>query len=267
MLTKTKRIMMIMVLIPIPLLQVYAGGDDITMISNGLGAGVATEMTQLLNNALLKENSNYQERLMVNSGQELINQSEMLARQLTALNNMAKNTETISNPAWGQTNNLLRALAQVVGEGQALSYANQNADLNFKQLYPGYKHTKDYSQEYRKWSQSSMDSMRGSLNAANLQSNDFMTEEQLINQLQQMSQSTEGRLQALQVGNMIAIENVQQMRKLRQLEMAQIQAQTTYLATMQQQELAKKAAQDNFFDVPEPKRAMTNQKFIGGSKR
>jgi P-type conjugative transfer protein TrbJ len=144
---------------------------------------------------------------------------------------------------------------------------SQNIDDKFKNLYPGYRNSKNFSQDYRNWSDSLMDSIRGSLNAANLQANDFATEDQLINQLQNMSQSTEGRMQAAQIGNMIAVENVQQMRKLRQLQMAQMQAQNGYLASQNQEDLSKKAAQDSFFDIPDPTNGKSYKRFIGGSKR
>jgi P-type conjugative transfer protein TrbJ len=235
----------------------FAGGDDVTVMA---AAGDATELTQQSNNALLKESSS-------SHAQMLVNQSEMLLRQLTSLNDMVQNSKTVSNSNWSKTGNLLQDLARVVSQGQALSYAGQNNDAKFRQLYPGYSKNRNYSQDYRNWSDSSMDSIRGSMNSANLQANDFATEDSMINQLQHMSETNSGRMQALQTGNMIAVENVQQMRKLRQLQMAEMQAQNSYLATKQQESISQRAAQDSFFDIPDPTANRANKRFTGGSRR
>jgi conjugal transfer/entry exclusion protein len=46
-------------------------------------------------------------------------------------------------------------------------------------------------------------------------------------------------MQALQVGNMIGIQQAQQLQKLRELQMVQLQGQFDYLATQQQNDLSK----------------------------
>ncbi|AIL64745.1 hypothetical protein NOVO_01745 [Rickettsiales bacterium Ac37b] len=92
------------------------------------------------------------------------------------------------------------------------------------------------------------------------------TEDSLINKLQQMSSSTQGRMQGIQVGHMIAIEHVQQLRKLRQLQMSHMQAQNNYLARIEQENNSKKAAADLFFTVPESTQNKKYRGFKGGSK-
>jgi P-type conjugative transfer protein TrbJ len=88
---------------------------------------------------------------------------------------------------------------------------------------------------------------------------------QLIAQLSNMSDSASGRMQATQIGNMIAIEQVQQLRKLRQLQMAHSQAQNNYLAFKTQEAIDQRAAQDNFFELSNIKRS--HKGFVGGSNR
>jgi P-type conjugative transfer protein TrbJ len=46
-----------------------------------------------------------------------------------------------------------------------------------------------------------------------------------------MSDSAAGRMQALQVGNLMAAEQLQQLVQLRQLILAQMNAQNVYMAT------------------------------------
>jgi P-type conjugative transfer protein TrbJ len=241
-----------------------AGGDDVTVVNN-TSSGDATERTQLSNHQVLRESAHHHQLLSANSATSLLNQAEMLARQLTTINDMVQNSKSVSNSVWSQTSNLLENLARVVTSGQALSYANQNIEDKFRNLYPGYRVNHNYSKDYRNWSDASMDSIRGSLHAANLHANDFANEDQLIAQLSNMSQTASGRMQAIQTGNMIAIEQVQQLRKLRQLQMTQMQAQNSYLASRKQEEITKKANQDNFFDVAKGNRA--HKRFVGGSRR
>ncbi len=185
----------------------FAGGDDVHVHQP---TGTATEATQMANNVLLKENSNYQSSILSHQGKILSTQSDMLARQLEQISNMNRNTKTVSDPVWGNASDLLQQLARVVKTGQALSYASQNIDEDFKNKYPGYRTSENFSQDYREWSNISMDSIRGAMNAANLQANEFSTEDKMIGQLQQLSTTSEGRMQAIQAGNMIAMENVQQ---------------------------------------------------------
>ncbi len=58
-----------------------------------------------------------------------------------------------------------------------------------------------------------------------------------------LSDTAEGRMQAIQTGNMIAAEQVQQLVKLRQLMMAQINAQNVYMADQTNREAQRAATQ------------------------
>jgi P-type conjugative transfer protein TrbJ len=63
-----------------------------------------------------------------------------------------------------------------------------------------------------------------------------------------MSDGTTGHMQALQVANMISMQQVHQLQKLRQLQMAQIQAQAGYFATQQQIQSSQYAALKAWID-------------------
>jgi P-type conjugative transfer protein TrbJ len=58
-----------------------------------------------------------------------------------------------------------------------------------------------------------------------------------------LSDSAEGRMQAIQVGNMFAAEQFQQLTKLRQLMMAQINAQNVYMANLTNRDAQHAATQ------------------------
>ena len=236
----------------------YAGGGG-GAGGNATCTGCATETTQLLNKAQLVS-SVAQQTQMVQQ------QLQQLQQQMQQTNYAAANTQKVSTSVWGNAQSLLTQLQSIVQQGNALSYANANADSQFRQIYPGYSPTTNYSQSYQGWSGSTMDSIRGTLDAANLQSQNFSTENGLIQQLQTLSQSSGGQVQAVQTGNMIAMQMVQQMQKLRQLQMAQMQEQSSYLATQQQKSITDQANQDNLFGtIPDPRTTTQYQYFQGGS--
>jgi P-type conjugative transfer protein TrbJ len=64
-----------------------------------------------------------------------------------------------------------------------------------------------------------------------MQASQFGNEQATLTQLSSLSQSAQGRMQALQVGNMIATQ-----QNLRQLVIAQINAQNTYASYQIQKE-------------------------------
>src|SRR5439155_26140633 len=94
----------------------------------------------------------------------------------------------------------------------------------------------DWSREYDTWTRTTLDTLRGTLNSVRLHAGDFATEQSRIQALQAMNDSAEGRMQALQLGNMMAGEHLQQLVKLRQLVLAQITAQNVYIATQTNRE-------------------------------
>src|SRR5207244_11281313 len=75
---------------------------------------------------------------------------------------------------------------------------------------------------------------------------DFATEQGRIQALQALSDSAEGRMQALQLGNMMAAEQLQQLVKLRQLMMAQINAQNVYMANQTNRDAQRAATQSEW---------------------
>ena len=62
-----------------------------------------------------------------------------------------------------------------------------------------------------------------------------------------MAETADGRLLALQVSNQIAHEQVDQLMKLRQLMLADLQSKQAYQALMIQQDATKQAAAERFF--------------------
>jgi P-type conjugative transfer protein TrbJ len=177
----------------------------------------------------------------LNTLQATINQATQISNQLRQLAYEVQNLQNIPNGVWGQIRTDLAALTQIAKVGQSISYADQNLSAEFTQMYPGYSVPSDYTRAYTQWAQNTLGGIQGALEAAGLQSSQFATEDAVFSQLQALSDGAAGHMQAVQVGNMIAIQEVQQLQKLRQMQMAQVQGEFGYLATQQQNDLSKYA--------------------------
>lgn len=160
----------------------------------------------------------------------------------------------------------LQGLMQVVRQGQALAFSAANIGDVFNQKFPGHKSNVNFPTEYKNWSSTVRDTLRGALEAAGLQASQFATEEQAMAQMRSMAQSTSGRMQAIQVGNQIAAENAAQTQKLRALVMAQMQSQNAYMMGQQQEKDAVRGAVDSMFTGGSVKTGRQYSTALGGSK-
>jgi P-type conjugative transfer protein TrbJ len=193
----------------------------------------ATEYTQLLNYAELVG--------------QLEQQVTMVENQLTQIADMTTQGVTITNQLFGTVASDITNLRQIVNTGEALSYTMSNLDSTFRVRFPGYASSTNYGQSYQTWSQTSLDSTLGALKAAGLQDSQFDSDEALLATLQNQSQSSVGRMQALEVGNQIAENQAEQLMKLRQLMMADMQSKASYQGSLVQAEATKQANSDLFF--------------------
>lgn len=196
-------------------------------IASGAVAG-ATEPTQIANNVELVL--------------QYAKQVEQYATQLQQYRDQLQNTLNIPNQIWSSIQNDLMGVMNVVKQGEALAFSLSNIGEQFQLKFPGFRATNDFVNDYKKWSQTLRDTLKGTLEAANLQSRQFATEEGVIAQLRSMSSSNQGRLQALQTGNQIAVEVAAQLQKLRALSMAQMQAQNSYIAKTEQEKDTENAS-------------------------
>jgi P-type conjugative transfer protein TrbJ len=202
-------------------------------VEAGVPGVFATEWTQLLNYAELVG--------------QLQKQVLMVENQLSMIANMEKNGLTINNQLFGVVAADITNLNQIVKTGQALSYTMGNLDGSFRLRFPGYAPATNYGQAYQTWSQTSLDSTLGALKAAGLQNAQFNSDEALLKTLQRQSQSAVGQEQSLEVGNQIAENQSEQLMKLRQLMMADMQSKAAYQSSIVQAEASKQANSDQFF--------------------
>jgi P-type conjugative transfer protein TrbJ len=177
-----------------------------------------------------------------------LDQAQEIANQLQALEMQARSLRAIPKGVWGEIQSDLSALRAVVEKSQGIGYDDTNLSSDFVSAYPGFVTTTNFADSYQRWTRNALAGIQTSLQDAGLQDRQFQSEDATLSQLQALSDGATGHLQALQVANMIAVQQVQQMQKLRQLQMAQIQALAGYLATQQQTQSSQYAALKAWLD-------------------
>jgi len=181
-----------------------------------------------------------------------INEATQIKNQLDQYRNMTQNTESLSPQDWQSASSDLQRLATLVQGGQSMSYSMQNLDASFRQRFPGYQAPTNSNQSFQALTDTSLDSIRTSLIAANAQSGQMDSESAVLANLRSAANGTQGQKAAIDAGNQIAIMQVEQTQKMRQLVMAQMQAQSAYMATETQSKAAEAASIKNATKYEDP---------------
>ena len=207
-----------------------------------LPGGVRSQVA-VIDGANLVQNSISAVELVV----AVVQRVTIIAQQLEQLKNMIQNTENFSAGTWdAEALPKLLELGEIIQQGNAIAYRMSDLDAAFRRRWPGYVPPDDFNDSYGLWTTSTLDTMRGVLRSTQLQADEFLSEDTRLQALQTLSDTSVGRMQAIQAGNMIAAEEVQQLRKLRQLVMTQSNAQTVYMANQTNQDAQETASLRNW---------------------
>ncbi len=190
------------------------------------GSGVATEMTQIRNEI----------QLIMQVAEQIKTYKKLVEQYKNMLENSSKWEELF----WSEGIDSLLKLAEALDKDGVIAYSAEAILDAFEEQYPGYEEylkieapewTPEKQNEfYKKWRKSARNNITGALEAMKKHHEDFATEEEVIAALQVQASSPEGRNQALQTANEIAIEQLRQMQKLRQMIMTQVNLQANYMA-------------------------------------
>lgn len=200
----------------------------------------ATEFTQLANNLQLID--------------QLARQVELVRESIRQTENLALNTKGLDSFSFGNAMGDLRKVTSVLDQAKSLSFTSSSLDGQFAKKYKDYNtyagqklDTDALAQQYQQWSEDTNSSVLSTLKAANLQSTQMEgDEETLFKQLEDMASTAEGRMQALQVTNQIAIAAARQTQKLRQLIFVQLQLQANFIQAQTDRAARSDTAYDTF---------------------
>lgn len=200
----------------------------------------SNEITQLLNKATLL--------------QQLAQQAEQLKTEINQYSDMLQNSKGVSTQLWGNALQDFTRLQAIMSQSKALAASASNLDGQFAGKYGTYSSylnqqlgSATWQQKYQQWSADGSDNALYTLKGLNVQAQQMQNEQALMSQLQALAGSAQGRMQALQVANMMASQQVDQVFKLRQLMMQQVQMQANYLAIQQDQQAAQQAAREQYY--------------------
>ena len=202
--------------------------------------GIATEPTQIMNNIELGG-------INISQWLEIAQQLIQLEHEVEMINNQLKNLETYGYQQLPFINEL-EDLSDVVEQGQILSYVAQNIDAQFASKYPGYVNYRWQQltpavmrQKYQNWSLQNARNVKTALRAAHVQEETILDEKTRLREIQWLSQSSDGRLKAIQAGNMVSLEMADSLLRLRQLVMVNSEMHANYMANEQDKEDMDKA--------------------------
>lgn len=198
------------------------------------GGVFATELTQLLNHGQLVL--------------EYIRQGQQLSEQIHQTIDMVQNSRLLTSQIFGPIVSDMNQLGSIVQGGMSLAYSMANLDATFRNRYRGYAYNSHtYFTDYRNWSQTALDTIEGTLRAAGLQNSQLQSEQSVLSGLRSMAANAQGRMEALQVMNQISEQQVQQLMKLRELMLADLQSKQAYEAAQVQEKASVNAAVEKFF--------------------
>ncbi|WCK80136.1 P-type conjugative transfer protein TrbJ [Agrobacterium fabrum] len=220
--------------------------------------GQATEWTQIANNTELISLVGKSAEQVNNQITQISQLAEQIQNQINIYNNMLQNTAQLPSHIWGQVENDLKNLQNVVAQGQGVAFSMGNIDDVLKQRFQSFSEMKSnlpdgasFSSTYQNWSDTNRDTIAGSLKAANLTADQFSSEESTMSSLRSMSESADGQMKALQVGHQIAAQQVAQMQKLRGLVSQQMTMMGTWFQSEQAQKDLAQARREQFFSGSE----------------
>lgn len=198
--------------------------------AGGGAFGGATEPTQLLNNG---------ELIGINSAavEQIANQVQMITYQLR----MLQTTGDFSR--WPYLIDSINQLGNVIARAQGVAATSANVETVFNEKYPGYGNQPgnyDFNAAYRRWINDNQSQTRSLIEAAGLQYQQMADESARLEYLKSLASNPQGQTQAVQVASQIAAMEVEQLQKLRQLQIAQAQQHANYIASKQQLEADEK---------------------------
>lgn len=171
-------------------------------------------------------------------GAQIVFDPQMFARQLQQLEQqaatvtdlaqelrfMALNAVPYLGGVWQPNSTLLSDLGNMIATEQGLSYTLTNLPTQFAQIFPGYTAPAGVptttAQQAGQGLNNTLATLSGTLVSLQGQAQNFAAENSALQVLSLANTTATGRLQAIQIGNQIALLQVQQAQMLRQTMLA-----------------------------------------------
>ncbi len=196
-------------------------------LAGGL-TGMATEWTQLLNNAELGRLLNVETRLLATETQSLSVETRQLQTELQALEIMRRNVLKLPASHMGNVIEPVLRLRRIAGQAGSIAVDGRSIDAFLRSdlvedpLYDrrGLDRAR-LTESYDGWSARWGASMETNLRQTGFTLEDVETEARLIDRIQSRMGTEEGQMQVLQGANQVAASMARQMNDLRRITATQ----------------------------------------------
>ncbi|MXW85299.1 MAG: hypothetical protein F4103_09195 [Boseongicola sp. SB0673_bin_14] len=196
-------------------------------LAGGL-SGMATEWTQLLNNAELGKIIGLETRSLNVETQSLAAETSQLQTQLQALEIMRRNSVVLPDHAIGNVIEPVVRLHRIASRAGSLAVDGRATDAFLRSgLVTDPLYERDgldraqVAERYDAWSAQWQGSMETNLQQAGFTLQDVETEAQLIDRIQSRMGTEEGQMQVLQGANLVAASMARQLNDLRRITATQ----------------------------------------------
>lgn len=186
-----------------------------------------------------------------------VNTAQQLETQIQQYQNMVTQGLSLPSSMFNRITGDFQRMQSLYQQSQTLAGNMSDFDSRFRAQYGDYNRyltqvgqSPTYMQDnYKRWQQQGSEAARVSMEAAGMNVSGIESEDAMLSQLVARSQNAQGRMQAIQAGNEIAAQQVQQMQKLRELMNNQIQAQGQWYAQNIDRQATDDAFRQSFYSV------------------
>lgn len=185
-----------------------------------------------------------------------LNTAQQLQTQIQQYANMVQQGLQLPTQIFNSITGDLDKLKEIYNTGKSLADSAGNLDQMFRNQFKGFDNylqgvgKSEFSTDmFKKWSETGFDNARTALRAAGVHTSSFASEDATLKQLVTQSQSATGRMQAIQAGNQIAAQQVQQLQKLRSMIATNITLQSNYIAQQTEQKATADAFDQKFWST------------------
>ena len=234
-------------------------------LAGGL-TGMATEWTQLLNNAELGRLLSVETRSLHTETRSLAAETEQLRTQLQALEIMRRNVKRLPDHSLGNVIEPVVRLGRVARQAGGLAIDGRNLDTFLRSdliedpLYDrrGLDRA-NLAESYDGWTTQWNASMETNLRQSGFTLEDVETEAQLIDTVQSRLGTEEGQMQVLQGGNLLAASMARQLNDLRRITATQSeQTSIAWSRRLDEMDRREAAERDRQREIEESRQRLRN---------
>ena len=184
-----------------------------------------------------------------------------LKNQFKSYEMMLANIKKLPKTQWKEFETSLKDMKKALKFQNNVSYTASEWESNFKKTFKGFdsyyqkamggKKLIDFGKEYKTIHKQTNDTVHSALKALGVQDENMKTDEDTLQELEDLSQGSKGQLQAIQAANTIATQQIHSIKRLQKTMMTQVQLQAQYIAAQNEEKMILSAASKAFKDKRE----------------